>query len=214
MSNPENPNPSKQKIADDMKAKAEQASREMQAQGKEQLEAQESRAADTMDKVAEATDAAAEELANRSETAALSQYVSEIADGIGNLSSSLRQKNTDELIHDASELARNNAGLFLLGSVAIGFGLSRIAKANRPAAGSESHWEDYYGQQETGSYAESEASESSGAPGARTSDPTHASTSYLPEEGAGAQNPTTPPSAGTRTSPSAGPGDTTGGSKG
>lgn len=204
MSNPENPNPSKKQIADDMKAKAEQASREVKTKGREQLEAQESRAADKMDRVAEATDAAADELARREETAVLSHYVSELADGIGSLSSSLRQKNTDELIHDANRLARNNAGLFLLGSVAIGFGLSRIAKANRPPSRSERHWEDYYGQQDTRYYGE-EAEEATAS--ARSSSPgtTHASTSYLPEETTGPQTPITPPSAATRSSPSTGP---------
>lgn len=155
-------NPTKQDIAKDMKAKANQASREVKSQaertaenlktrGREEVEKRESQAADTMDQLAEATQAAAHELEQRSETAALSHYVTELAEGISNLSTSLRGKNADELISDASRLARNNPGLFLLGSVAVGFGLSRIAKANRPPQ-EDSHWEDYYGQQDTRQY--------------------------------------------------------------
>src|SRR5690606_24637823 len=90
-------------------------------------------------------------------------YVSEISRGIGSLSSSLRERNTDDLIRDASRLARNNPGLFLLGSVAVGFGLARVAEAKRPESGNSpswddsqgwegSDWEDYYGQQRTTQY--------------------------------------------------------------
>lgn len=227
--------PSKQQIADDMKAKANQTSREMKDKGREELEKQESRAADTVDKVADATRAAADELERENETT-LSHYVSEIAEGIGGLSSNLRSKNTDDLIRDASRLARENAGLFLLGSVAVGFGLARIAKANRPAGyDAEGSWEDYYGQQRKRSYgADAESAVSTGstaqpstgatsvgrtATGARdtgstaapggtgttgstgTSNPTHASTSYLPEDGSSAQSPLNSPKSDTRTSP-------------
>lgn len=61
----------------------------------------------------------------------LSAYIREMADGIGDLSDNLRHKSADELVRSASDLARRNSGLFLLGSVAIGFGLSRFAKASR-----------------------------------------------------------------------------------
>lgn len=267
--------PSKHEIAEDMKAKANQASREVKSQagrasedmksrGREELEKRESQAADTMDQFAEATEAAAHELEQRRETAALSQYVSELADGISGLSSNLRSKNTDELISDASRLARNNPGLFLLGSVAVGFGLSRIAKANRPPQErGEAHWEDYYGHQETRHYGSDSTGSSatgstantgrsattgtstafgttSGAPssgpstgatsvgrtqtGARdtgttptagatgtsgttgTSNPTHAGTSYLPEDRESAQSPINPPKGASR-SPTDKPGD-------
>ncbi|MCW8194476.1 hypothetical protein F6455_06730 [Proteobacteria bacterium 005FR1] len=270
-------NPSKRDVAEDMKAKANQASQEVKAQaqrtsedmksrGRDELEKRESQAADAMDQVAEATEAAAHELEQRRETAALSHYVSELADGISGLSGNLRSKNTDELISDASRLARNNPGLFLLGSVAVGFGLSRIAKANRPPQERESHWEDYYGHQETSQYGSeslgststtgSSSTASTGrsatagsstaygttsgapssgpstgastvgrtqsgatttgtstAPGATgtsgstgTSNPTHASTSYLPEDKQSAQSPINPPKGESRT-PTNKPGD-------
>lgn len=241
MNTPNDPsNPNKQQTAEDVKAKAgqasqevkaraEQASQEAKAKGREQLEEQESRAADTMDKMADATHAAADQLTQRNETN-LSHYVSEIADGIGKLSNNLQHKNTDELIQEASGLARNNPGLFMLGSVAVGFGLSRIAKANRPRSDGESHWEDYYGRQESQSYdtgadtavgsrAASSATSPMGAssatnptpptsptPPAGSANPTHSSTSYLPEEGASTQNPTTPTDSGARTSSTSKPG--------
>lgn len=226
--------PSKQQIADDMKAKANQTSREMKDKGREQLEKQESRAADTVDKMADAARAAADELERENETT-LSHYVSEIAEGIGGLSSNLRSKNTDDLIRDASRLARDNAGLFLLGSVAVGFGLARIAKANRPAGyENQDTWEDYYGQQRSRSYGTGQSGTSTGntaqsstgatsvgrtatggrdtgntaAPGATgtsgntgTSNPTHANTSYLPEDRSSAQSPLNSTKGDTRTPP-------------
>jgi hypothetical protein len=38
------------------------------------------------------------------------------------------------LLHDAADLARSNPGLFIAGSIAIGFGLSRFLKAGTAAA--------------------------------------------------------------------------------
>lgn len=234
--------PSKQQIADNMKSKADQASREMKTKGREHLERQEAKAADTMDKVADAVEAAARELRDEDETT-LSNYVSEMSRGIGTLSSNLRERNTDDLIRDASRLARNNPGLFLLGSVAVGFGLARVAKAKRPESGNsqswdDSDWEDYYGQQRTtrygrdpelgattGSSPQSRTAQSStgasalgrtatgardtgttAAPGATgtsgstgTSNPTHASTSYLPEDGSSGKSSVNPPQGESRT---------------
>ncbi|MEX1034228.1 MAG: hypothetical protein WDZ30_12765 [Cellvibrionaceae bacterium] len=198
---------SKKDIAEDMKAKANQASQDVKSKAKEQFEAQDSQAVATMDKVAEATGAAAQELARKGEPT-LSHYMTEIAQGIGTLSDNLRHKNTDELIHDASRLARQNTGLFLLGSVALGFGLSRIAKAARSSSDGESEWESKYGQQDSSPYAGREQAAGMSASGG--SNPSHASTSYLPEEGssdqrpAGSPNPNMNPGQAQRGSKSAG----------
>jgi hypothetical protein len=150
-------NPGKQEVVEDMKAQAEQTARDVKTKSEEQLKTQASRATDTLDTMAEAGHASAEQLAQRNATT-LSHYVSEIAEGIGKLSDNLRNKNTDELIREASRLARDHAGLFLLGSVALGFGLSRVVKANR---------EEGTGETTSPAY----------------SNPTHAGTSYLPESG-------------------------------
>lgn len=221
MNTPNNPsNPGKQTAEDvkakagqassEVKARAEQASQEAKAKTREQIEEQESRAAETMDKMADATHAAADELAQRNETT-LSHYVADIADGISNLSNSLQHKNTDELIRDASRLARENTGLFLLGSVAVGFGISRIAKANRSTGDSESHWEDYYGQQRSSTYdtASSPAASSQTQSSAESTPSSHASTSYLPEDRPSMQDPTKPPES-RRSSPTNNPGSSAG----
>lgn len=218
MTTPNNPSdPNQRAMAEDVKAKAGQASQQAKAEveeaaqeaktkTREQLEQQESRAADTMEKVADVTQTAAQQLAERNETT-LSQYVSEISDGISKLSNNLKHKNPDELIQQASRLARNNPGLFLLGSVALGFGLSRIAKANRSPGDSESQWQDY-GQQD--SYAAGARSYDPGAGAAVGSTPaSHASTSYLPEERQSMQDPSSRGDSATPGNPT-NPGESTG----
>jgi hypothetical protein len=46
----------------------------------------------------------------------------------------LRGKSADELLQQAGKLARDNPTLFLAGSVALGFGLSRFLRASSPAS--------------------------------------------------------------------------------
>ena len=125
-------------LKQDVSAKAREASRHLADKGKEKAASLSSKAADKLEDVEAAAEAEADALEDIGWTN-LSGYIREVADGIGNLSDNLRNKSVDELVHDASELARRNTGLFLLGSVAIGFGLSRLAKAANLRA-SEGQW--------------------------------------------------------------------------
>lgn len=121
------------KAASDVKSSARQASQEAKQQAKQQatetLDQNRERAAEELDKIAHAARAAASELDEQQEEG-LSNYVADMAQGIGSLANSLRQKNMDDLIQDAKQMARDNPALFLAGSVAIGFGLTRFAKAS------------------------------------------------------------------------------------
>ncbi len=121
-----------QKLKQDLGSKAREASRQFADKGKEKAEAMTDTAADALDDAETIAEKQAEEL-ERLGWDNLSGYVHEMADGIGHLSTQLRDKSVDELVRSAAELARRNTGLFLLGSIAIGFGLSRLAKA-APAA--------------------------------------------------------------------------------
>jgi hypothetical protein len=118
----------KDEIRQDLGNKAREASREFADKGKEQAEALSSKAADTLEDVEAVAEAQAEELERRGWTN-LSEYVRDMADGIGDLSDNLRHKSVDELVRSAADLAQRNTGLFVLGSIAIGFGLSRFVKA-------------------------------------------------------------------------------------
>ena len=115
--------------AEDMKAKARQAGEQVKAQGMAQLDSYRGTAADELEKVAQSAKAAAAELENQDRTG-LSSYVSDMAQSMVELADGLRGKSVDELVGDVNRLARNNPGLFIAGSIAIGFGLTRFARAS------------------------------------------------------------------------------------
>lgn len=87
-------------------------------------------AADKVDRLAESIDAAADELRGDEQTAYLSRHVGELSDSLARLSRGLREKSTDEILADVTRIARDNPGLFLAGSVALGFGIARFARAS------------------------------------------------------------------------------------
>lgn len=126
------PGEMKDKLKEELGNKAREASRQFAEKGKAEAEALSRKAADTLDDVEAVAEAEADELERRGWTD-LSAYVREMGEGIGNLSDNLRHKSVDELVRSASDLAARNTGLFVLGSIAIGFGLSRFVKA-APAA--------------------------------------------------------------------------------
>jgi len=115
--------------AEDMKAKARDAGEQVKNQGKAQLDSYRGTAADELEKVAQSAKAAAAELENQDSTG-LSSYVSDVAQSMVNLADNLRGKSVDELVGEVNRLARNNPGLFIAGSVALGFGLTRFARAS------------------------------------------------------------------------------------
>lgn len=106
---------------------------EARSQGREQLEGLRGAAAENLEKLAEGAQAAASTL-ERDDVGHLSEYVSDVATRMTRLSSSLRSKSGDEILHDVSQMARENPALFITGSVAIGFGLARFARASQKKA--------------------------------------------------------------------------------
>lgn len=87
------------------------------------------RTASGIDSIVGAATAAAEDLREHNQEG-LSRYVSEIADSVSSVANSLRHKSVDELIHEASAIARRNPTLFLAGSLAIGLGIGRFARSS------------------------------------------------------------------------------------
>jgi len=121
--------------AEDIRATAREAGEQVKNQGKAQLDSYRGTAADELEKVAQSVKAAAGELENQDSTG-LSHYVSDMAQSMVDLADNLRGKSVDELVGDVTRLARNNPGLFIAGSVALGFGLTRFARASSHRAGS------------------------------------------------------------------------------
>lgn len=87
-------------------------------------------AAGRVDGIAESIDAAAAHLGQEDMTR-LSGYVHDMAQSLSGFSRDLRDKSGDEMLQDIKRIAHRNPALFLGGSVAIGFGLSRFARATR-----------------------------------------------------------------------------------
>lgn len=87
-------------------------------------------AAHKADTLAESARAAADAL-GRDDIGHMSEYVSKLADGMSRFADGLRHKSGDEIARDVGRMARENQALFVAGSVAIGFGLSRFARASQ-----------------------------------------------------------------------------------
>src|SRR5690606_35092387 len=116
-------------VAEDAKAKARQAAEQVKNQGKGQLDGYRETAADGIEKVAQSAKAAAAELESQNQDG-LSHYVSDMAQSMVEFADGLRGKSVDQLLGDVNRLARNNPALFITGSVALGFGLTRFARAS------------------------------------------------------------------------------------
>ena len=110
------------------KTRIKEAARDATDHGKERLAAQTEHAATGVEHLADAVDTAASRLSEL-EHQGLADYASQLASYLGDMSGKLREKNVDELARDVRVIAQRNPALFLLGSVAVGLGLSRFAKA-------------------------------------------------------------------------------------
>lgn len=104
------------------------------AEGQEHVQQYREAAADKVDALAGSIQAAAEELQD-DDIAGLSRHVADMAGGLSRLSDGLREKSVEQILGDVRRVARENPTLFIAGSIAIGFGISRFARARelRPA---------------------------------------------------------------------------------
>lgn len=121
------------------------AHRAMEA-GKHKVEQGGERAASQVDDLADAVGSAASRLSDL-EHQGLADYASQLANYLGDMSQKLREKNVDELAREVKQMAERNPAMFVIGSIAVGIGLSRFAKAGRrpasenlSAAGDEAEW--------------------------------------------------------------------------
>lgn len=90
-------------------------------------------AADQIEALAQGAKSFVSELEDKN-TLGMSDYLTDMAASMTGLAGNLRGKSAEQLLHDAADLARSNPTLFIAGSVAIGFGLSRFLKAGTSAA--------------------------------------------------------------------------------
>ena len=101
--------------------------------GKQRLDAGIGRAADQVEQVGDALSEAAARLGSSDQLGGLAAYTGRLADALGELAERIRTRSIEDLTADARQAARSNPVLFLAGSVAVGFALTRILKAGSTA---------------------------------------------------------------------------------
>ena len=106
--------------------------------GMEQIESAKGRWADGAERVAEAVDRTADELEGDGAAGSISQFGHSVATLMRQLSGGLRERDVDEFARELGALARRNPGMFLAGSVALGFGVARFFKARTPSTSTPS----------------------------------------------------------------------------
>lgn len=111
---------------------AEDLAKKARAEGQEQVQHYRDVAADKVDSLADSVKAAASELPD-DDVAHLSRHISDMANGLSSLSDGLRDKSADQILHDVRRVARENPTLFIAGSIALGFGITRFARASAPS---------------------------------------------------------------------------------
>jgi hypothetical protein len=100
-------------------------------QGAAQLEQYRESAAGQIETLAQSAKSAADSM-HDNDSLGLSRYVTDVAQSMTTLADQLRHKSADELLQQGAQLARDNPALFITGSIALGFGLSRFLRASSP----------------------------------------------------------------------------------
>jgi hypothetical protein len=116
-----------QNLQDDAKAALDS----VREQGTAQFEQYRETAAEQLASLAAGAKSAAENMQDH-DTLGLSHYVTDVAASMSTLAEDLRGKSAEELLHKAGQLAKDNPALFIAGSIALGFGLSRFLRASSP----------------------------------------------------------------------------------
>ena len=103
--------------------------------GMEQLEGAKSQLAEGAERVAAAVDRTADSLEGDGDNA-ISGFGHSVASLMRQLAGGLRERDVEDFARELADLARRNPGVFLAGSVALGFGIARFFKARAPQSSS------------------------------------------------------------------------------
>ena len=99
--------------------------------GMEQLEGAKGQLAEGAERVAAAVDRTAERLEEDGDNA-ISGFGHSVASLMRQLAGGLRERDVEDFARELAALTRRNPGVFLAGSVALGFGIARFFKARTP----------------------------------------------------------------------------------
>lgn len=113
----------------DITQDAKSATAELAGAAKEQVEAGKDQAAEKLNDLSEAIDKVAGSI-SENDKLGLASYVHSTSSKLASLATMLQDRSINELAEEAKELARKKPTAFILGSVMVGFGLSRFVKAS------------------------------------------------------------------------------------
>ncbi len=113
--------------------------------GMEHLEGAKGQLAEGAERVAAAVERTADELEGDGDDA-ISGFGRSLAGLMRQLSGGLRERDIEQFAGELGELARRNPGVFLAGSVALGFGVARFFKARPPQRGARSDYGELDGR--------------------------------------------------------------------
>ena len=116
--------------------------------GMEQLEGAKGQLAEGAERVASAVDRTANALEQDGDNA-ISGFGHSVASLMRQLAGGLRERDIDDFARELADLARRNPGVFLAGSVALGFGIARFFKARVPQSSSAQSGQSTGGWQES-----------------------------------------------------------------
>ncbi|MCE5977596.1 hypothetical protein [Pseudomonas sp. JR33AA] len=102
---------------------------EARQKGNDQFEHYRDTAADQLESLEEGARTAAAALQDN-DSLGLSQYLSQAAQCVGEFAEQVRHESAESLLQRGAQLARSNPALFLAGSVAVGFAVSRFMRAS------------------------------------------------------------------------------------
>ncbi len=118
---------------DRVKEKTSEVAHKAEEQAKSALASQKSQAAQELQSVAQAFRKTSEQLRQEQQgnvTSTVAHYADSLANQVDRFSEQIRQKNIDELMHDAQDLARRQPAIFLGGAFAAGILLGRFFKSS------------------------------------------------------------------------------------
>lgn len=130
-SSPTSTPPNLPNVADEAQQKVGQAVDQVRQQGMSQLATQKDRVAGTVGSVAHALRETGKQL-KQGDDAPVAEYVDRVADTVEQFSNHIRQRDVDELVHDAESFARRQPALFLGGAFFLGVVAARFLRSSPP----------------------------------------------------------------------------------
>lgn len=123
-----------QQSAEQMKAEARSAAEAQKQRAVHMASQQKERAIERVNTLAEALRASGDCL-RRNQEDRVAEYIERASDRLTSYAERLRDRDLQDMLREARDMARRNPSLFLGGAFAVGFALTRFLKSSRSEAG-------------------------------------------------------------------------------